>query len=128
MRIAWHLERSHGIRASGNGVHRVLRRNGLARLSVKRRKRSLASLCRREEIRRPPKRGRRACSCSSASRWGHVARKQLTAIDDAAGIQVPRIDERRNQHGTIGRLHRPRSVPLRLHPAWCPLSARLWLL
>ena len=44
VRIAWYLERYHGLRVSSSGVYRALVRNGLSRLPGNCRKRSIVSL------------------------------------------------------------------------------------
>jgi hypothetical protein len=58
-RIAWYLQRYHGITVSNNGVYGVLARAGLSRLPANCRKRSLVSKRYEKQVLRPPRPGRR---------------------------------------------------------------------
>jgi transposase InsO family protein len=100
-RIAWYLQRYHGIAISNHGVYGVLTRAGLSRLPANCRKRSIISKRYEKQVpghhvqvdvkflqsKRPDGRG--------------VRRYQFRAIDDATRIRALRIYERHNQENAI---------------------------
>jgi transposase InsO family protein len=101
MRIAWYLERYHGITISSNGVYCVLKRVGLSRLPANCRKRSIVSL--RYEKQVPGHHVQVDVKFLQFTDADGRLRKryQFTAIDDATRIRALRVYERHNQQSAI---------------------------
>jgi transposase InsO family protein len=100
-RIAWYLERYHGIGISPSGVHRVLCRNGLSRLPANCRTRSIAS--RRYEKQMPGHHVQVDVKfLKFAGPTGRpVQRYQFTAVDDATRIRALKVYDRHTQENAI---------------------------
>lgn len=100
-RIAWYLQRYHGLTVSNNGVYGVLKRCGLNRLPANCRKRSIIS--RRYEKQVPGHHVQVDVKFLQFvdARGRRVKRYQFTAIDDATRIRALRIYERHNQENAI---------------------------
>jgi len=115
VRIAWYLERYHGIRVSGSGVYRALVRNGLSRLPGNCRKRSIVRL--RYEKQVPGHHVRLDVKFLQFTIEGRsVKRYQFTAIDDATRIRALRIYERHNQESAVDFLdYVVERFPFRIH-------------
>ncbi len=100
-RIAWYLERYHGIKTSRATVYRTLVRNGMPRLPRKVGRRALHT---RRYAKRVPGHHIQVdvTFLSLATTEGkRVRRYQYTAIDDATRIRALRIYDRHNQKNAI---------------------------
>jgi transposase InsO family protein len=100
-RIAWYLQRYHGLAISNHGVYGVLKRAGLSRLPGNCRKRSIIS--KRYEKQVPGHHVQVDVKFLQFRKAGGraVKRYQFTAIDDATRIRALRIYERHNQENAI---------------------------
>jgi len=100
-RIAWYLQRYHGIAISNHGVYGVLTRAGLSRLPVNCRKRAIVS--KRYEKQVPGHHVQVDVKFLQFKGEGgrRVKRYQFTAIDDATRIRALRIYERHNQESAV---------------------------
>ena len=115
-RIAWYLERYHGFRMSGSGVHRVLQRNGVSRLPANCRKRSIIS--KRYEKQVPGHHVQVDVKFLKFTDLGgrRVMRYQFTAIDDATRIRALKIYDKHTQVSAIDFIdHVVERFPFRIH-------------
>jgi transposase InsO family protein len=116
VRIAWYLERYHGLRVSSSGVYRALVRNGLSRLPGNCRKRSIVSL--RYEKHVPGHHVQLDVKFLQfkGEDGRRLKRYQFTAIDDATRIRALRIYERHNQESAVDFLdYVVARFPFRIH-------------
>ena len=116
VRIAWYLERYHGLRVSSSGVYRALQRHGLSRLPANCRKRSIVSL--RYEKQVPGHHVQLDVKFLQfrGSDGRRLKRYQFTAIDDATRVRALRIYERHNQQSAIDFLdYVVERFPFRIH-------------
>ena len=116
VRIAWYLERYHGIKISAGGVYNVLKRNGLNRLPQRAKKRTILT-CRYQK--QMP--GHHIQVDVKFLRFKspeakQVKRFQYTAIDDATRIRAIRIYKRHTQQNAIDFInHVIEKFPFRIH-------------
>jgi transposase len=101
VRIAWYLERYHGLRVSSSGVYRALVRNGLSRLPGNCRKRSIVSLRYEKQVPGHHVQLDVKFLQFKGDDGRRLKRYQFTAIDDATRIRALRIYERHNQESAV---------------------------
>ncbi|MFN0149642.1 MAG: IS481 family transposase [bacterium] len=115
-RIAWYLERYHGIRVSSSSVHRTLVRNGIGPLPKRVGRRALHTRRYAKEV--PGHHVQvdvKFLSLKTAG-GGHARRFQYTAIDDATRIRALKIYARHNQASAIDFIdHVVERFPFRVH-------------
>jgi transposase InsO family protein len=100
VRIAWYLERYHGLCVSASGVYRALCRHGLSRLPANCRKRCIVSL--RYEKQVPGHHVQFDVKFLQFTSEGRrLKRYRFTAIDDATRIRALRIYAHHNQESAV---------------------------
>ena len=102
IRIVWYLGRHHGIRISDAGVYRIVRRNGLNRLSSGSRKRRVHTKRYNKKIPGHHIQMDVKFLTFKGKRGEKVCCLQFTAIDDATRIRALKIYERHTQANAIG--------------------------
>jgi transposase InsO family protein len=116
IRIAWYLERYHGIKISGSGVYHVLKRNGLSRLPQNAKRRQV--LTKRYEKQVPGHHIQvdvRFLNLKTST-GKKVRRFQYTAVDDATRIRALKIYKRHTQANAIDFVnHVVERFPFRIH-------------
>lgn len=115
-KIAWYLDRYHGIKISPGGVRQVLLRNNLNRLPMNQRKRSIKQF-KRYEKQVPGHRIQVDVKFLTFYKDGQtVKRYQYTAIDDATRARALKIYDRHNQANAIDFLNYVvERFPFRIH-------------
>jgi transposase len=101
VRIAWYLDRYHGIQVSSSGVYRALCRHGLSRLPANCRKRSIVSLRYEKQVPGHHVQFDVKFLQFRGEDGRRVKRYQFTAIDDATRIRALRIYARHNQESAV---------------------------
>jgi transposase InsO family protein len=116
VRIAWYLERYHGLRVSSSGVYRALVRNGLSRLPGNCRKRSIISLRYEKQVPGHHVQLDVKFLQFKGENGRRLKRYQFTAIDDATRIRALRVYERHNQESAVDFLdYVVERFPFRIH-------------
>lgn len=100
-RIAWYLERYHGIKTSCSTVYRTLVRNGMRRLPRHAERRAIHT--RRYAKRVPGHHVQMDVTFLSleTATGQRIRRYQYTAVDDATRIRALRVYDRHNQNNAI---------------------------
>jgi len=101
LRIAWYLERYHGIKISGGGVYGVLKRHGLNRLPRNAKKRTVHT--RRYEKQVPGHHIQVDVKFLNFKDTNEkrIKRYQYTAVDDATRIRALKVYSRHTQRNAI---------------------------
>jgi len=102
-RIAWYMERFHGLRITSAGAYYVLKRNGMNKLPENQRKRSIPSSFTRYEKKVPGHHVQLDVKFLFFQDSGGktIKRFQFTAIDDASRIRALKVYQKHTQKSAI---------------------------